>query len=246
MYILIICLIATSLTLPFGTFTPPLLGNVQARQVAPVEIEGWDISSLDDKVAESAGKAMGASASQRDKADAAAAYLRRANFFYGAARPILYKLAVGDFRRVLRFQPDNEEAREKLEQIVSIYQSMERPVPENGNEGDVYNDPNARYKLRPQLIKFSSGEETINLSETLPLGLAYVYEVSGGQQIHVKLKANDKGAVFTVYKEHLDDASRIIAEATDWNGAASGEGNYLIKVVPKKDAAIFRLTVSAK
>jgi predicted lipid-binding transport protein (Tim44 family) len=64
----------------------------------------------------------------------AAAYVERADVFYSAQQPMLYKFALGDFRRALRYDPKNEEARAKLDQIVSIYQSMGKPVPTNGQE----------------------------------------------------------------------------------------------------------------
>ena len=73
-------------------------------------------------------------ATQADKQAAAAAYLERGNLFYAAGNPSLYKFALRDFRRTLRYDPANEEASAKQKQIVDIYQSMNRPVPELGNE----------------------------------------------------------------------------------------------------------------
>ena len=66
---------------------------------------------------------------------AASAYLERANVFYNAGNPSLYKIALRDFRRTLRYDPNNEEARAKRDQIVDIYtNSLGRPVPDLGNE----------------------------------------------------------------------------------------------------------------
>ena len=59
-----------------------------------------------------------------------AAKIRNCN----AQQPMLYKFALGDFRRALRYDPGNADARAKLDQIVSIYQSMGKPVPTNGQE----------------------------------------------------------------------------------------------------------------
>lgn len=73
-------------------------------------------------------------ATQADKQAAAAAYLERANIFMNAGRPALYKYALRDYRRTLHYQPDNKQAQESANTIVSIYQSMGRPVPELGNE----------------------------------------------------------------------------------------------------------------
>ena len=63
-----------------------------------------------------------------------AAYVERANVYYNAGQPRLYKFALGDFRRALRYDPENADAKEKMEMLVSIYKSMGRPIPNNGNE----------------------------------------------------------------------------------------------------------------
>jgi hypothetical protein len=87
---------------------------------------------LDAKIAKADAKAKAANATDADKKAAAAAYVERANVYYSAQQPQLYKFALGDFRRALRYDPNNSEARGKMDQIVSIYQSMGRPVPTNG------------------------------------------------------------------------------------------------------------------
>ncbi|HEV7902734.1 MAG TPA: hypothetical protein VGO96_02745 [Pyrinomonadaceae bacterium] len=93
---------------------------------------GIDTAALDARIEKAEAKAKGGA--QADKLAAAAALVERANVYRDAGQPSLYKFALGDYRRALRYQPDNTEAREKMNEIVSIYQSMGRPVPENGNE----------------------------------------------------------------------------------------------------------------
>lgn len=93
---------------------------------------GIDTAVLDAKIERAETKAK--SGSQADKLAAAAALVERGNVYRDAGQPSLYKFALGDYRRALRYQPDNTEAREKMSEIVSIYQGMGRPVPENGNE----------------------------------------------------------------------------------------------------------------
>lgn len=93
---------------------------------------GIDTAALDAKIEKAEAKAKASGASQADKLAAAAAYVQRANVYRDAGQPALYKFALGDYRRALRYQPDNAEAREKMNEIVSIYQGMGRPVPENG------------------------------------------------------------------------------------------------------------------
>jgi hypothetical protein len=89
---------------------------------------------LDAKIAKAEAKAKAAGASEADRKAAAAAYAARADVYYNAQQPMLYKFALGDFRRALRYDPGNADARAKLDQIVSIYQSMGKPVPTNGQE----------------------------------------------------------------------------------------------------------------
>lgn len=91
-----------------------------------------DTAALDAKIERAEAKAK--SGAQADKLAAAAALVERGNVYRDAGQPALYKFALGDYRRALRYQPDNSEAREKMNEIVSIYQGMGRPVPENGNE----------------------------------------------------------------------------------------------------------------
>ncbi|MDT4956050.1 MAG: hypothetical protein QOJ02_4188 [Acidobacteriota bacterium] len=93
-----------------------------------------DTSALDKKIEQAETKAKAPGAKQADKLAAATAYLERANIFYSAGQPTLYKFALRDFRRTLRYDPNNAEARDKQDQIVQIYQQMGRPVPELGNE----------------------------------------------------------------------------------------------------------------
>jgi hypothetical protein len=95
---------------------------------------GVETAALDAKIEKLEAKAKSSSLSDADKKALASAYLERGNIYYNAGQPRLYKFALGDLRRVLRYDPANEEARAKVDQIVSIYQSMGRPVPDNGTE----------------------------------------------------------------------------------------------------------------
>lgn len=96
--------------------------------------EGVDTAALDAKIEKLEAKAKSGSLSDADKKALASVYLERGNIYYNAGQPRLYKFALGDLRRVLRYDPTNEEARAKVNQIVSIYQQMGRPVPDNGSE----------------------------------------------------------------------------------------------------------------
>ncbi|HYP01315.1 MAG TPA: hypothetical protein VER76_14085 [Pyrinomonadaceae bacterium] len=109
---------ATSPAAPSGAATKP----------------GLETAALDAKIEKAEAKAKAGGASQADKVAAAAALVERGNLYRDAGQPALYKFALGDYRRALRYQPDNAEAREKMNEIVGIYQSMGRPVPTNGSD----------------------------------------------------------------------------------------------------------------
>ena len=95
---------------------------------------GPDTSALDKKIEQAEAKAKASGASQADKVAAAGAYVERGNVFYNAGQPTLYKFALRDFRIALRLDPTNGEAKDKHDQIVEIYKSMGRPVPDLGKE----------------------------------------------------------------------------------------------------------------
>lgn len=59
------------------------------------------------------------------------AYLKRAVALTDARQ---YASALGDYRRVLKYDPENAEAKEWIGQIVSIYESMGRVSPKEGEE----------------------------------------------------------------------------------------------------------------
>ena len=96
--------------------------------------EGVDTKTLDEKIIKLEEKVKTSGASAADKKALATVYLERANIYRDAGSPRLYKFALGDYRRALRYDPTNAEAKAKMEEIVSIYNSMGRPVPTNGLE----------------------------------------------------------------------------------------------------------------
>jgi hypothetical protein len=89
---------------------------------------------LDAKIERAEVKAKAAGATAADKKAAAEAYFERADTYRDAGSPQLYKFALGDYRRGLRYDPNDPDAKAKMEEIVQIYQSMKRPVPTNGLE----------------------------------------------------------------------------------------------------------------
>lgn len=61
----------------------------------------------------------------------AEAYYKRADALTGARQ---YASALGDYRRTLKYDPDNAQAKTWVDQIVSIYDSMGRESPPEGQE----------------------------------------------------------------------------------------------------------------
>jgi tetratricopeptide (TPR) repeat protein len=61
----------------------------------------------------------------------AAAYFERAFALTKAAQ---YRPALGDFRKGLKLNPDDKEAKEMHDQIISIFESMGRTPPKEGEE----------------------------------------------------------------------------------------------------------------
>jgi hypothetical protein len=111
-----------------ATTAPPAAGGPASAK------PDVDTKELDAKIERAEAKAKAAGASDADKRAAAEAYVERGNVYRDAGQPVLYKFALGDYRRALRYDPANAEAKAKADEIVSIYQSMGRPVPTNGLE----------------------------------------------------------------------------------------------------------------
>jgi len=60
-----------------------------------------------------------------------AAYYKRAEALTGARQ---YASALGDYRRALKHDPSNAEAKEWIDRIISIYDSINRESPKEGEE----------------------------------------------------------------------------------------------------------------
>lgn len=101
-----------------------------ASSTAPGTGEAIDTSKYDEEI-----KRLEKQAEMRPGDDArlalAKAYLARGNALTQAKQ---YRAALGDYRRALRYDPDNEEARQWAATITGILQQMGREVPTEGNE----------------------------------------------------------------------------------------------------------------
>jgi len=93
-----------------------------------------ETAELDARIEKAEAKAKASGAGDADRKAAAAAYFARADFYRDQGSPSLYKFALRDYRIGLRYDPSAREPRERMDEIVQIYQSMGRPVPDLGNE----------------------------------------------------------------------------------------------------------------
>jgi Tetratricopeptide repeat len=110
---------------PATATTPPSITTSTAGG------EPIDTSKYDEEI-----KRLERQAEMRPGGDAlrlalAKAYLSRGNALTQARQ---YRAALGDYRRALRYDPDNEEARQWAATITGILQQMGREVPTEGNE----------------------------------------------------------------------------------------------------------------
>lgn len=90
-----------------------------------------DVSEMTSKI-EKADKDLKAKpADAAAKKTLAAAYFERAFALTKAAQ---YRSALGDFRKGLKLDPSNEEAKSMHDQIISIFESIGREPPKEGEE----------------------------------------------------------------------------------------------------------------
>lgn len=78
----------------------------------------------------------------------ARAYLARADALTQARQ---YRSALGDYRRAMKYDPENEDANEMATTIINILKSMGRDVPAEGTE--------------PPPMPFTGSEQTGNSSQ---------------------------------------------------------------------------------
>jgi len=72
-----------------------------------------------------------AKAEKGDKKELAQAYLKRADALTKARQ---YAAALGDYRKALKADPSNADAKNWVEQITGVYDSMNREAPKEGEE----------------------------------------------------------------------------------------------------------------
>ena len=202
---------------------------------------------LDLRIAKAEARLAAASATDADRAAAAEAYLARGNVYYAAGRPSLYRFALGDFRRALRHRPALSEAREKAAQITSIYESMGRPLPTNGDE------PAERLEemlAKAERLSFAGEPAAATASGEITRGAVrdYVMSIPAGRRVRVRLTPAEGPArnpvSFNFYEARDGAAVRLALGATDWSADLERGPEYLVRIGPLTHGARYRLEVT--
>ena len=117
-------------------------GNASASPVAPAATassapgkasmgEAIDTSEYDSKIKRLEEQAKKKPDDEATRKQLAQAYLERGNALTQARQ---YQSALGDYRRTLRYDPGNEEARYWSDTIIGIMKQMNRELPAEGAE----------------------------------------------------------------------------------------------------------------
>ena len=110
---------------------PPLAGSNSNQTKWTQSGTPIDAKELNAAIA-SADKELKAKPNDEDaKSALAESYFNRAMALTEARQ---YASALGDYRRVLKYNPDHEQARQWIDQILMIYNSMGREAPPEGKE----------------------------------------------------------------------------------------------------------------
>lgn len=114
-----------------GRASPPSSAGALPTAAPPNMGEAIDTSTHNAEIARLEKQAQKSPGDETTRTALAQAYLGRANALKDARQ---YRVALGDYRRALRYDPDNEEARQMAAVIVSIMKEMDREVPAEGEE----------------------------------------------------------------------------------------------------------------
>jgi len=215
-----------------------------------VEMKGLDLSSYDDKIRAAVLRDIEPRAGRSAKRAVAAALAARGNFFREQGIPSFYKYALGDFRSAVRFRPDDKDSKQKADEIVSIYESLGRPVPQNGSADSGGGYPVELYRTTPERIPLEPGKSYAHEGSVFPR-VAYVYEFDGraGQKVSIAVAPNEgKGSfVFDLYEVERRGRRRALdlgSARADYTLPLTGK--YLIHVYSKSGGSDYVLTASMK
>lgn len=110
---------------------PPATNSTGAPSKWTQSGDPIDTSTFDAAIAMAEKALNGKPSDTAAKKALAEAYLARANALTGARQ---YASALGDYRRTLKHDPTNAEAKDWVDQIINIYKSINRGYPAEGEE----------------------------------------------------------------------------------------------------------------
>jgi tetratricopeptide (TPR) repeat protein len=90
-----------------------------------------DTAELDKAVTQAANSVKAKPADEAAKKALGEAYFKRGVALTGARQ---YASALGDYRKALKYEPANQEAKQWIDQILGIYASMNKEAPKEGEE----------------------------------------------------------------------------------------------------------------
>jgi len=210
-----------------------------------------DTRALDAKIARAVARADARRATRADRRAAAEAYFQRADIYRDAGNPRLYRFALGDYRRGLRYDPSNGQARERMNEIISIYQSMRRPVPTNGLEDAGTNarpsdeaEP-ASQTSQAKRVRFRRGRNSATVTGSIVRASSdeYLIDARAGERISLSITSLEKNAVFDLYKVRPEEPTELVLERRSWSGTLDEDGDYLIRVGSVRGNARYTLRV---
>lgn len=90
-----------------------------------------DTAAFDAAIAKAEKELKASPANEAKKTALGTAYAARGTALTEARQ---YASALGDFRRAVKYDPSNAKAKEMMDEIISIYESMNRQYPKEGEE----------------------------------------------------------------------------------------------------------------
>lgn len=109
---------------------PPMSQSNSSSNGSPNQ-KAVDVSTMTETIEKAEKDYKAKPTDAKAKETLATAYFQRAFALTDAAQ---YSAALGDFRKGLKLNPNDVEAKKMHDQIVSIYQSMGREAPKEGEE----------------------------------------------------------------------------------------------------------------
>jgi len=225
-------------------------GEAKGELFTTVELKGLDLSAYDDKILEAVLREMEPRSGRSARRAVAAALAARGNFFRDQGIPSFYKYALGDFRHAVRFWPGDKDSKRKADEIVRIYESLGRPVPQNGNTEARGFYPVELYRTTPERIPLEPGK-SYAYAGSVSARAAYVYEfvALAGQKLSVAVAPKEgKGeVVFDIYEIEARGRKRAFVmglRRADY--ALPLRGKYLIRVYSESGGSDYVLTASMK